>query len=498
MKPEDSPETAPDLERDELDMKLMRSSAWAVLGYGGTHALSLITMLVLARLLVPEDFGVVALAFSVLAVAQIAQESGLGAALIVHRGDLRRAAAAVSVFSPLVACGLYLLCFGAAPIAAHIFDEPRLTSVLRVMALVVVLRGLAIMPLSLLEREMRFGPITAIEVGAGVAQAAVAIGLGITGAGVWSLVVGQLAFGLAQMLLAWFFTPLRPSPFEARRETLRELMRYGRHVGIANLINYGNANAPTVVVGRVLGATAVGYFTMASRLAAMPVNVIGNILGRGVFAALSRVQDDPVRFRRIWLENLQRLALLSTPAAIGIAIVAEPLVVTLLGNDWRPVIVPLQILALNGVLRTFSATSGEVFQALHRPHLRIYAESAYLALIVPGLLAGAYWRGIDGAAVAVVLVNVVFGISLLTVIMRLLDVDVGELAHAILRPAVGWALLAVTLLAVRPLLDDLSSGLALIALIVLGGVVYGGVVTLFARELVVTMWLSLRGVRTSA
>jgi O-antigen/teichoic acid export membrane protein len=497
MTPEDRADVAVDVEQDELDTKLMRSTAWSVLGYGGNHVLSLVSMLVLARLLSPADFGLVALAFSVVAVAQIAQESGLGAALIVHRGDLRRAAASVSVFSPLAACGLYVLCFAAAPVAAHVFSEPELTKVLRIMALALVLRGFAIMPLSLLERQLRFGPITTIEIGAGVTQATIAIALGVAGAGVWSLVGGQLAFGLAQVLLAWVFAPLRPSPFEARRETLRELMRYGRHVGLANLINYGNANAPTVVVGRALGATILGYYSVAVRLASMPVNVIGNILGRGVFAALSRVQDDPARFRRIWLENIQRLALLSTPAAIGLAIVAEPLVVTLLGEKWRPVVVPLQILALNGILRTFSATAGEVFQALHRPKLRVYSECGYLALIVPGLVIGSHVGGLDGAAVGVVVVNIVFGVALLAAIMRLLEVSVGELAHAILRPALGWTLLAVSLLALRPMADQLSSSLTLLALVIVGCVVYGAGVALFARDIVMTMWLSLRGARTS-
>ena len=152
-----------DPNEDELDTRIMRSSAWGILGYGGANALALVTTLVLARLLVPSDFGLVALALVLLAVAQIAQDSGLGAALIVHRGDVRRASAAVLVFSPLVAVGLYLVYFIAAPIAAGFFDEPQLTEVLRVMALVLVLRGLTIMPLALLQRQMRFGPITAME-----------------------------------------------------------------------------------------------------------------------------------------------------------------------------------------------------------------------------------------------------------------------------------------------------------------------------------------------
>jgi O-antigen/teichoic acid export membrane protein len=229
----------------------------------------------------------------------------------------------------------------------------------------------------------------------------------------------------------------------------------------------------------------------------MPVNVVGHILGRGVFPALSRVQDDPVRFRRIWLENVQRLALLSTPAAIGLALVAEPFVITFLGEKWRPAIVPLQILALNGVVRTFSATAGEVFQALHKPKLRVYVECIYLALIVPGVAIGAHSGGVEGAAAAVVLVNVAFGIALLGGMMRLLHVPAREFADAILRPAAGWALLAASLLLLRPLVDELSSGLALIALVGVGAAVYALVVALFARNILVTMWLGLRGARVS-
>jgi hypothetical protein len=143
----------PQLDTVELDTKIMRSSAWAVLGYGGTHALSLVATIVLARLLVPADFGLVALSTAVLAVAYLAQESGLGAALVVHRGDLRPAAASAAIFSPLVAFGLYVAAFVASPFLADVFNEPRLSEVLRVTALVLIIRGFTIMPLALLQRR---------------------------------------------------------------------------------------------------------------------------------------------------------------------------------------------------------------------------------------------------------------------------------------------------------------------------------------------------------
>jgi PST family polysaccharide transporter len=483
-------------EHDDLDTKIMRSSAWATLGYGGTNALSLLTTIVLARLLLPEDFGVVALALALLAVAYIAQESGLGAALIVYRGDLPRAAAAVMVFSPLVALCLYVVFFAAAPIAADFFGEPRLTDVVRVMSVVLLLRGLTVMPMALLQRDLRFGPITAVELSAGVAQATTAIALALAGAGLWSLVGGQLAFSSATVLLAWVFSPIRPAPFDARWATVRELGRYGRHVALANLLNYGNANSEGIIVGRVLGATMLGYYTIAGRLASLPVKVIGNIVGRGVFAALARVRDDPVRFRQIWLDNIERLALLSTPAAIGLALVAEPFVLTVLGDEWRPAIGPLQVLALSALVGTFSATAGEVYQALHRPQLRVLGEFIYLLQIVPALIVGTNWNGIVGAATAVVLVNSVHGLGVIASVVYLLDVRVSQLAHAILRPALGWVLMTASMLALGTALDDRSAAFSLVALVGVGAAVYVLIVALFARDIVVTMWVNLRGARS--
>jgi O-antigen/teichoic acid export membrane protein len=484
-------------EHDELDTKIVRSSAWALLGFGGLNLLSLATTIVLARLLVPDDFGVVALTLAVLAVASIAQESGLGAALIVHRGDLRRAAATVSVFSPFVSLVLYATVFALAPLFAELLDEPRLVDVLRVTALTLVARGLAIMPIALLQREMRFRSITAIELAAGVAQSSTAIASAALGAGVWSLVAGQLALSGAQLVLAWWLVPFRASPLESSWRALRELGGFGRHVAFANLLNYGNASAEDLVVGRTLGVSPLGLFTVAKRLAAMPVHIVGNILGRGVYAALAQLQDDRDGMRRVWLENVQRVALFSIPATIGVIVVADPLVRTLLGEQWVPAVLTLQILALNGAVRTFSTTTGEVFQALRRPQLRVAAEVVHLVLLLPALVLGARWQGIEGAAAAIVLVNAATGLPFLYVAMRQLRVAVRELAATLTRPAVGWVVMAIALLALRPIATEAPPAAELIALAAAGAAAYAVAVALVAREPVVTMWRSLRGVRVS-
>ncbi len=332
---------------DELDVKIMRSSAFATIGFGGTNVLSLLTTMVLARLLTPADFGLVALTVALLAFTHLVQESGLGAAVVVHRGNVKQAAASAALFTPIVGVGLYALCFIAAPWLSDILRQPDLTGVLRVAALILPLRGLAIVPLALLEREMRFARMTVIELAGGIAQTVTAIGLALAGAGVWALVAGQLATGLIQLILAWKLIPLRLSIHDANRRILREMMRYGRHVGIANILDYGVVSTEGIIVGRALGTNALGYFSVAKRFASMPIMVLKNILGRGVFAAYARLQHDIEGSKRIWMANVQRLALVAIPATIGIILTADPLVLVLLGDEWRPAIVPLQILALN-------------------------------------------------------------------------------------------------------------------------------------------------------
>jgi O-antigen/teichoic acid export membrane protein len=478
---------------DELDTKIMRSSAWAVVGYGGTNVLSLVTTIVLARLLVPADFGLVSLTLTLLAVAHLAQESGLGAALIVHKRDIRRAAASVMLFAPVIGATMYAAIFALAPLLADAFHAPRLTNVLRVTALVVPLRALSILPQALLQREMLFGSITAMELAGGVAQTVVAIVLAALGAGVWSLVFGQIAAMLVQLVLAWARTPIRPSPREANWKTLRELAQFGRHVGIANIVNYGNSTAEPVVIGRVLGTGPLGYYSVASRLAAMPVTVLGNILGRGVYAAMAQLNHDIAAVRRIWLTNLQRLALVAIPSTIGLVFVARPLVDVMFGHRWAPAVVPLQILTLNSMFKTFSATSGEVFQALHRAHYRVYVEVSHLILIVPALIIGAEVGRVSGVATAVVIVNLATGIPVVVVLMRLLQVSFRELVEAIGRPALGWALMVAALLGALELVHGQPAIVSLLVLIAVGTVVFVAGVFLFARDLVRTMWLSLRG-----
>ena len=211
------PEAAKEPADRELDGKILRSSGWVALSVASQQLASIVSLFVLARLLEPKAFGLVALAWTVLAFAERIQESGLGAALVYRRDDIERAAASALVWAPLASLVLYIATFVLAPLFAHLLRTPDLTAVLRVLGLVLVLRGLMVVPAAILGRMLDFRSRAKADIGGSFVQAVVSIALAFAGFGVWSLVFGALAAAVVTAAILWTVVPWRPSPRAASR-----------------------------------------------------------------------------------------------------------------------------------------------------------------------------------------------------------------------------------------------------------------------------------------
>ena len=475
-----------------LDTRILRGSGWVAVGYGGRQVLTLVSMLVLVRLVEPKAFGLVALASPFLIALQYLQESGLGSALIHRRQDVSRAASTVLVYSPVAAAVLYGAAFASAPLLARLFHAPQLLEVLRVLALLVVIRSLSVVPSALLERELKFAARAVVELSAVVAQFALSIALAFAGFGVWSLVFGQLAGEAASTLVYWLRSPMRPSPRHASLRLLRELTRYGRFVSAANLLNLLNSTADSLVIGRVLGATQLGFYSVAYRLGTMPGTVIGYIVGRVMFSVYSTLQHDIAAVRRVYLQNLQRIAIFALPAGVLLVVAARPIVHGLLGEQWSPAIVPLRLVALFGLSRAFLGPSGELFRGLGRPHLNVILGFAYAVLVVPALLLLVPTVGLAGGPLAFLIGQLAAGVPAFVISARMLGLSARELATALAAPAAPSAFLAVVLLVAVQLTRSVTPLVSLLIVVVLGLAVYAAAAALFARSVIVPMWASLR------
>ena len=487
--------SSPDPSQLELEGKILRNTGWVALGMGFRQMASLLAMFVLARLLDPQDFGLVALAWTVLLYVEQIQETGVGQALIFRRKDIKAAAASALVFTTVVSVLLYGVIFASAPLAARFLRAPDLVDVLRVMALVLVFRGLGVVPGAILERKHDFRSRTIAELVAGLAQIAVFLSLAFAGAGLWSLVFGHLAGAAVQTALYWVLVPWRPSLRQSSGRILNELIRYGRFIGASNILSVASNTVDNIVVSRVLGTASVGLYSVAFRLADFPNSVIGHIVGRTMFPVYSLLQDDVRSFRHAYVRNLQRVALLATPVSVGLAIAAEPIVLALLGEKWLPAVMPLRILAIYALIKPFGAVSVEALKGIGAPEWNLVFGVTYAAVVIPALVLLTRDYGLAGAALSMLIAVAAAALPAVVVIARKVQLSGRDLARSLAPSLFCSALLAAALAALLPQTEDMAPGAAL-ALLVSGGLtVYVGATALFARGVVVPVWLSLRSGR---
>jgi lipopolysaccharide exporter len=471
----------------------LRGSAWTAAGYGSRQVLSFASVLVLARLVDPKAFGLIALATPFLLALQLLQESGLSAALVHRRTDVERAAGTLLVAAPVLGSALYAVVFLAAPSIAELFRAPALGDVLRVIGVMVVVRGLGTAPGALLERSMNFRARAQTDVAAAVSQVAVAIPLAAVGAGVWALAAGQVTAQAVETISYWWLTPLRPDPRLASWQVFRDMGRYGRFVGANNILNLFNNTIDNLVVGRLLGPTRLAYYALSYRLSMLPNSVIGYIVGRVMFSVYASLQDDVTAVKRIYLENLQRIAIFSLPVALALVLAADPIVPALLGERWSPAIGPLRLLGVYGLVKSFAAPSNEVFKGLGHPKYGLLFEVIFSLPVLPALLLLVPAIGINGAPLALLIGLCCSGIPAFIVCLRLLGVTAAELARTLSAPLAAAGCVTIALALAVPLTAPLHplASLAVVAVVAVGAYVAG--TALFARRIVVAMWSNARG-----
>jgi O-antigen/teichoic acid export membrane protein len=480
---------------EELDRRILANAAWSAASHGGTLFLWLLTVLVLVRLLTPADFGLVSLASILLLFTDTMQGGGLRVALIQRQRDLEAAVASGFVAAVGIGVAMYGLLFAIAPAASSLFHAPRLDEVIRVIGLATIVRGFAVVPLILIERELSFRARSVGELSAGIVQAAVALTCAVSGLGVWSLVAGYLSGSLTSALIWWSSTPVIPNPARFDFGVLGGLFRYGRSVSAARMITLVASTADNVAVGRILGPTSVGFYGMAFRLATVPSSVLSVIAHLVMLPALAHVQDDLRELRRTYVISLERLAFAAVPFVTLLVIAGEPLVRGLLGEKWEPSVGPLRVLACYALIAALAATVDPLFEAAGHPHLTLYSTIPSVVTLVPALYVLTSNYGTTGTALAMVIAASVGATVRFVVSRRILALSLGEFARALLPAAACSMILAAAVLPVVQLGPDLGRHIVLVPLLLGGPAVYLAAGWFLARGVLVPVLGTIRGGR---
>ncbi len=384
-----------------LGRSAVRGVGWGAHATGANLTAQIGFMAVMARLLDPAAFGLVAMAHIACRFGSYFAQMGLGPALVQRPvlGALDvRVALALAV---MVGSGIAALVALAAPVAAWFFRTPELTALARVLALTLLIGALGGVPLALLRRALRFRAVAAVEVSAYVlGYGAVGVACALAGLGAWSLVAAALGQGLVVLIGASVLVrlPLCPAWDAA---VARSLWAYGSRHSAAGFLEFLGANLESLAIGRLLGAAPLGLYSRAALLGQLPAEHATGVVTRAVNPALARLQGDRAAFGRMAVAALGLVGLGTAVFAGGLAVAAPDVVALLLGAGWAEVaqVVPVLVLATPFMLVT--AVSGAALDALGAVGAKARVQTLMTLLRLAGLLPAAVF-GLTGFAVLVV------------------------------------------------------------------------------------------------
>lgn len=381
---------------DRITTKAVHGVAWTVASQVVVQLTRIAVGVVLARLLTPAEFGFAAMAITVSAFIAIFTGLSLGSAL-VQRDRLSEADRSTAFWTTL-AIGVFFTIAGVALAdqVAAFFDHDQVAPLFAVLSIGFTLTALAATQQALLTRELAFRSLQVREIAATLAGGATAIVLAVAGTGAWAIIGQQLGAGLMSVILLWAASPWRPR-FMYSRASLRDLGTFGGQLMSGSLLSYFSLNGDNVLIGRFLGATALGTYALAYNVMFMPMWRLAMPIHQVAFPAYARLRSEGSRLVSSWLRGKRISSLLLAPAFLGMLAVAPDLVPAVFGSKWHDAVPVLELLCLAGLSQAVGTLNWTLLMALGEGGLYLRLNILETAVTVAAFAAGLHW-GIVGVA----------------------------------------------------------------------------------------------------
>jgi O-antigen/teichoic acid export membrane protein len=385
---------------DGLKARSLRGGAVTVVAQAAKYGVDVLAVAVLARLLTPEDFGLVAMVAALLGFLAAFKDAGLSTATVQSARLSHEQVSALFWLNVALCLVLVAAVAAASPGVAWFYGDERLVGISLALGASFFFSGLTVQHAALLRRQMRFREVAFVEVGAHLVGTAAAVAAALRGWGYWALVVRALATPCALMLAVWAATPWRPAaPWRAR--DARNLVRFGGYLAAFRVVNHLGRNLDNVLVGRFLGGAALGLYSKAYGLLMLPLRMVNDPVSDVALPALSRLHSDPARMRSYYYKALGVVVTLSMPVVAWVAAVADSFVLTLLGDQWLAAVDVFRILTIPAFIGTFNVATGWVFVSSGHVRRQLASGVANTAFGALAIAVGLRW-GIEGVAWALV------------------------------------------------------------------------------------------------
>lgn len=469
--------------------KAKRGMFWVGGARIAVKAMSFVEFLILAKLLIPEHFGLVATADLAINALLLFQELGFGAALIYRQEDIEEAADTAFWAVLGTSTALYVVAFLAAPLVASIFSKTpasaaEVTSILRVLAVTLVISALGKVHYTLLAKELDFRRKVIPEFLGQLGGAITSLALAFLGFGAWSIVYGRVLEASAMTILVWAFFRWRPR-FRFHRKLTGEMFAYAKHILGSQVLVFFITNIDDAFVARLAGPAALGLYGLAYKLSNMPATEVSRVVAQVMFPTLSTIREDLVAFKRAFLTSTRYVSLVAIPISLCIVFFASDFVLGVYGQKWAGAVLPLQLLVVYGLARSIAVNMGNAIKAGGKPQWITAIATWRLTTMVVFLYPAASRYGIVGVSALSAIVAIVdFALSV-WITSRIVGTTWGDWARLLITPFLAAS--AAALLAKFAFLNSINALRVIIALPVAGA--------LMVALYVVILWLIDRSFR---
>jgi O-antigen/teichoic acid export membrane protein len=455
--------------------RLIKGSIWLSLSRAIVNGLATLSTFVLAWSLMPSDFGVVALGTTMLLIVTTITELSLTEALIRHKSPDESHFSAAWTLNATRGLILALLFAACAYPASRLFAEPRLSGVMLALGLSILLGGLTNPRRIMLQRDLIFWQEFVLNVAQKVTGFVAAVAIAMIYHSYWALVIGTLVSQVTNVIVSYLVLPFRP---RVTFQHWREFFSFSAWLAAGQVINTLNWRFDYLLVGKMLGGTELGFYSVGSNLAMTPTREATLPLTQTIYPGFSSIRDDPPRLAAAYQRVQALVAAIALPAGIGFAVIADPLVRLALGEKWAPVIFIIQSLASVYALQTLGSLAQPLGMAKGETRLLFIRDTQMLFVRVPVMIAGLMLYGLQGVIIGRVLTGLLGAFVNMLLVRRLIGVSVLKQLQANMRALASTAIMAAGVwlasLYLPDTTDKLTLALQLAGLAVLGALLYCG------------------------
>ncbi len=465
---------------EKFKTETISAIGWVLSSQLITQVVSFVIGIVLVRLLLPDDFGLIAMIMVFYGLAGILLEVGLGQALIQKKDVKEEHFSSVFWLNFLIGCILGGILFLASGWLSDFYGRAELEDIFKILSINFPIASLVMVHSARFAKELKFQYLQLSEMLAMVVSGIVAIVLATYGYGYWSLVVQRLSQQIVLTTMIWSLSSWSPK-FKISFEALKELFIFSSSVFFTQLLRYSYTSMDRLLLGKFMGGSVLGLYDKAYSLMLFPLRNVSSVIGKVMFPALSLIQSDRVRTKKVYLRSIRAIALITYPMMAGLFVVADSFVPSILGEHWVEIIPLLRIFCVAGFISSILTVTGSLYlsQGAAARQFRVSLINTPIRII--GIIAGLPWGGM-GVATGFTCSLFISSLITLTVALRLIDLNIFSLVRAIAPILPPTLLMAVSIWGIGLGLTIENKLLLFLLQVVVGVVVYWGLVALMKVE----------------